>query len=455
MMEVIVVFDIGKTNKKVLLFDKQLKLVFQQEHKFNCITDDEDFECDDIEKIESWMKDTLTSLNKKYEVKAVNFSTYGATLMYLNNEGKRLTPAYNYLKPMPEGITGPLYESYGGVAEFSRRTASPALDMLNSGLQALWLKKTKPEIFKQVEYILHFPQYLCHTLTGKVFSEYTSIGCHTALWDYDNMKYHQWCVDEELKLPEPVANETLVDAELNGLNYKCGIGIHDSSASLAPYILASKEKFVLISTGTWCINMNPFNFEPLTMDQLESDCLSFMSINRQPVKSSRLFMGHIHDVNTERLNAYFEVDPNRYKTVCCDQDVLDELDHKFGHKRHFFKEGVPSDFTDIEADLQVFDSFEEAYHKLMLDLTDVECEALSLVLTDEVKNIYVSGGFARNEIYVRQMATTFPDKTVYTSEIDNSSALGAALVVWNAISDDLPSLDLGLKRWEGFAITTK
>jgi len=65
--------------------------------------------------------------------------------MYLDRQGNPLTPVYNYLKPMPEGIVEDLYESHGGIDEFCRKTASPALGMLNSGLQALWLKKTRPE----------------------------------------------------------------------------------------------------------------------------------------------------------------------------------------------------------------------------------------------------------------------------------------------------------------------
>lgn len=454
MKKVIVTFDIGKTNKKVLLFDESLNLVYQNEEKFDTITDDDGFECDDIVKIEDWIKDTINALveGSEYDVKAVNFSTYGATLVYLDAEGKRLTPVYNYLKPMPEGITGPFYERYGGKMEFSRQTASPPLDMLNSGLQALWLKHKKPDVFAKTEHILHFPQYLCQFLSGKIFSEYTSIGCHTALWNFDRMNYHPWCKDEGLKLPEPVANETLVNIPVNGTTVKCGIGIHDSSASLAPYIMASKEKFVLISTGTWCINMNPFNFEPLTMDQLENDCLSFLSINRQPVKSSRLFMGHIHDVNTQRLNEWFGMDPNAYKTIGCHSEVLEKIKHQYGDERFFFKQGVPADYADREADLSVFDSFSEAYHKLMLDLTDLECEAISRILTgsDGIKNMYISGGFARNEIFVRQMATCFPGITVYTSEIDNTSALGAATVVWDAMDGGLPQLDLGLKLWQPF-----
>jgi sugar (pentulose or hexulose) kinase len=55
--EVIAIFDIGKTNKKFLLFDKKLKIVHEAEEKFEEIKDDDGFACDDIEKIENWMKD--------------------------------------------------------------------------------------------------------------------------------------------------------------------------------------------------------------------------------------------------------------------------------------------------------------------------------------------------------------------------------------------------------------
>ena len=65
-------------------------------------------------------------------------------------------------------------------------------------------------------------------------------------------------------------------------NVKVGIGIHDSSSSLAPYILGSEHPFILISTGTWCINMNPYNEDPLTAEQLEADCLCFLSVSQKP-----------------------------------------------------------------------------------------------------------------------------------------------------------------------------
>jgi hypothetical protein len=50
---------------------------------------------------------------------------------------------------------------------------------------------------------------------------------------------------------------------------KIGVGIHDSSSALLPYILSKKEPFLLLSTGTWSISLNPFNDESLTDEDIE------------------------------------------------------------------------------------------------------------------------------------------------------------------------------------------
>ena len=86
--------------------------------------------------------------------------------------------------------------------------------MLNSGLQALWLKKMKPDVYGKVHSVLHFPQYLSYYFTGKIASEYTSIGCHTAMWDFDHMKYHKWLNDEAILLPPPIDNATTFDVQI-------------------------------------------------------------------------------------------------------------------------------------------------------------------------------------------------------------------------------------------------
>ncbi len=448
--EVIAVYDIGKTNKKLLLFNKELELVFEEEQVFDELTDEDGFACDDIGKIETWMKTSLDRLfaNDHFLVKAANITTYGASLVYLDGSGERLTPVYNYLKPMPEGVLNGFYETCGGMDEFSRKTASPAMGMLNSGLQILWLKKTRPGVFSKVKHILHLPQYLACCLTGKITTEYTSIGCHTAMWDFDQHRYHQWVTNEGISLPEPVANDTLFET-VGGINKTmCGIGIHDSSSSLVPYLKGDDQEFILLSTGTWGIFMNPFNDEMLTAEQLKRDTLCYMSVKQSQVKSSRLFMGYMHEVNARRLTDHFGVVPDSYKEVKANRAVLSKLEERFNGKRLFFAGGVPETFVDELTDLHLFDTFEEAYHQLMKDITSLAMDSVKLVISrkDKTSGIYISGGFARNDLFVSLMAKYMPEKKVYTSEIDNSTALGAAMVIYEKVfRHPLPATDLGLK----------
>ena len=441
---VIAIFDIGKTNKKLILFNENLKIVSEMEQKFPEITDDDGFECDDIEHIEQWVKQSLTGLvnSEKYDLKSVNFTTYGATLVYLDENGKRLTPVYNYLKPIDEKIPENLYKRYGGRDEFCRRTASPALGMLNSGLQPLWLKSAKPDVFAKIKHILHFPQYFSYLITGRIYAEHTSIGCHTALWDFDNMNYHPWVRVQGLNLPDPVPVNTLNEAIIEGKKIQIGVGIHDSSASLAPYFSGSNGNFILISTGTWCINMNPFNTEILTADQLDKDCLCYMSINRQPVKSSRLFLGHLHEIILKRICDHFKKSEEYYKKIKVDNNSSAVLRSKHKDKKVFFQSGPYSRDLKDYIDMYEFGTFEEAYHQLMNELGDLTIEAINLVLptNDETTNIYITGGFSKNELFQNQIARAYPNKSVFTSEVANGSALGAALV----ISGSAPDLNLGL-----------
>ena len=449
--EIIAIFDIGKTNKKLLLFNKDLELLSEAEEKFPLMKDEDGFECDNIELIENWIKRKIYDLvrSEEHNLTGLNFATYGATLVYLDGQGKRLTPVYNYLKPVNGSIPDALYEKYGGKEEFCRNTASPALGMLNSGIQALWLKKTKPEVFSKVRHILHFPQYLSYLFTGEIVSEHTSVGCHTALWDFDKKEYHKWVRDENLPLPEPVPVTHLCEINNNGKKIKVGTGIHDSSASLAPYFSGSTGKFVLISTGTWCINMNPFNSDKLTQEELARDCLCYMSINGEPVKSSRLFLGHFHDEAIKHMSFYFKIHENSFRLVKPDTRLMNKLMTKFQDERVFIthENGMP--VLKEYPDLFVFDNFIEGYHLLMVELADLAVESINLVIpeTDDIEFIYITGGFSKNPLFLKLMASSFPEKRVFTSEIANATALGAATITVNAIyQDDLKVPDLGLSE---------
>jgi sugar (pentulose or hexulose) kinase len=258
------------------------------------------------------------------------------------------------------------------------------------------------------------------------------------------MDYHPWTKVQNLNLPSPVPVETITEVDIDGRKIVVGIGIHDSSSSLAPYFSGSGGKFLLISTGTWCINMNPFNTEKLTADQLDKDCLCYMSITRQPVKSSRLFLGHLHETALKQINEHFGRSEDFYKRVRADNQLSMLLKSKFGGKKVFFQTGPYSRDLKEHIDMYEFSTFDEAYHQLMNELGDLTIEAINLILpeTDDTENIYLAGGFSKNELFQNVISGAYPGKSVYTSEIANGSALGAALVV----SGSKSALNLGLTR---------
>ncbi len=449
--EVLLIFDIGKTNKKVLLFDRKLRLVHEKESRFPEVVDDEGFPCDDAHLLEKWIHEMLHHFlnSESYKVKGVNFSTYGASLVYLDKHGKRITPIYNYLKPLPEHVLDGFFENYGGQEEFSRRCASPLLGMLNSGLQLLWLKRTKPEVYEIMEQVMHLPQYLANLVHGKGVSEHTSIGCHTMMWDFERMEYHPWLNNEGIILPHPIPVSESFPVNMHGCNFEAGIGIHDSSASLAPYILTASEPFILISTGTWCINMNPFNKEPLTVEQLNQDCLCFLGVHGKPVKSSRFFLGRIHDLNVERLEEHFFTGESAYKSVNPGSDAIRELWESGEEGQVFFRNEIPEGLVDLGVDCGQFGFFEEAYSRMMVDLSRQVVQAIGLIraANDTSLHLYITGGFARNPIFRTVISLAFPDKQVFTSEVDNASSLGAALVMSDKIWEGSAShFDLGLRK---------
>lgn len=433
---VIAVFDVGKTNKKLFLFDENYQIVFEKSARFIETVDEDGFPCENLESLRLSVFDSLSEIFrlKEYKVKAVNFSAYGASFVYLDASGKAVTPLYNYLKPYPEELTNAFYATYGGEEKFSTETASPILGSLNSGLQLYRLKHEKPELFKQIKYALHLPQYLSFLLSGQYYSDLTSIGCHTAMWDFTSDRYHEWIQREgiALKLPPVMpANKTL-PALFPGNSYKVGVGLHDSSAAMIPYLVNFNEPFILISTGTWCISLNPFNQSPLTADELKKDCLFYIQYNGKHVKASRLFAGLEHEQQVKRIGAHFNQDTIKFRNIAFDHEMINNLkkNHTQSDSRTFAKESVFA-----TRDLSEFKSDVEAYHQLILDLVSLQVESTELVLKGTaVKRIFVDGGFSKNSVFMNLLAGVFPGIEVFAASMAQASAVGAALCIhkeWN------------------------
>ncbi|MBL0743149.1 FGGY-family carbohydrate kinase [Chryseolinea lacunae] len=448
---VILIFDVGKTNKKILLFDEHYRLVFEDSTHLPETTDEDGMACEDVTLLTQWLRNSFERLLKdtRFAIKAVNFSGYGASFVYLDARGEPVLPLYNYLKPYPEALQKKFYDTYGGEADFSTATASPVLGSLNSGMQLYRIKAENPAKFATIKHALHLPQYLSCILTRKPVSEITSIGCHTNLWDFTSRNYHVWVEREGLaeKFPPIHKSTEVVMTTSNGQTLPIGIGLHDSSAALIPYLANFREPFMLLSTGTWCISLNPFNHKPLTREALAQDGLCYLTYEGLPVKASRLFAGYEHEQQVARMAEHFGLSTSAFTTLEHDAALLDKLRRTGWEARSQRDTLQHSSFADT--DLTSFASPSEAYHALIMNIVVRQRMSSAWVLEDtDVKRIFVDGGFSKNDIYMFLLAASFPAIETFAASVPQASALGAALVMheyWNKTS--LPVDLIGLKYY--------
>ena len=432
MMEVTAIFDIGKTNKKFFLLDSSLKEVYREYIRFDETVDDDGYPCEDLNSLVAWMKNIYKQISSdpQYTVQSLNFSTYGASLVHVDSLGQPVAPFYNYLKPLPEEIKSKFLNKHGGQESFELTTSSPFMGMLNSGLQLYYLKYFKPDLFARIKCSMHFPQYLSSLFSGECVTDYTSLGCHTGLWDMANNRYAKWVTDEKLEqLLCPIVPS---DTHYIKDGVRIGVGIHDSSSALIPYYNANQEPFTLISTGTWSICMNLYNNTGLTSSELEADCLNFLNPKGLSVKASRLFLGK-HLSNTAKLlSDHYGVDYQSYKSLKKPQDFTSKrvgsrqlmFDHsEINPERFGFRNNAAPDFDQ-------FEGYEDAMSQFFDEITDLQITSLKLAIGEsEMENIYVDGGFSSSEIFIRFLADKLPAYKVYSSSFPLGSALGAAVAV--------------------------
>lgn len=456
---VIAIFDIGKTNKKFFLIDEAYSIVLERSAPFDEITDEDGDACDDVQLLTRWVIETLTEVLeiKKFDVKAVNFSAYGASFVYIDEEGKAIAPLYSYLKKYPEQLKNSLYDKYGGAIKISCETASPVLGSLNSGMQLYRIMKEKPEVYKKMKYALHLPQYISYLVTQKACSDITSIGCHTQLWDFQKNGYHQWVKEEGIdkKLAALFASNKAGDFVFGNKKLKTGTGLHDSSAALIPYLTVFTEPFILLSTGTWCISLNPFNETPLTYEELEKDCLCYLEYQGKPVKASRLFAGYEHEQQVKRLAEHFDKPVDYYKKMKYDAAIIIALQKKYQFEVLSEKNRTSGQFSNFsDRKLAAFKNYNTAYHCLMLDIMQEQYQSTRLIIQEPAVNrIFVDGGFSNNSVYMHLLAQAFPQLEVYAASVAQATAMGAALAIhqqWNTLP--VPADMVKLKYYKGAGI---
>ena len=291
----IAVLDVGKTNAKIALVDAGTLEEIAVEKRPNTVLAGPPWPHFDLDGHWRFFLDRLKDLQARYGVDAISITTHGASAVLLHASGALAAPMLDYEHHGPEETAA----AYDALRPDFAETGSPRLGMgLNVGAQLFWQFSTDPGLFDRTAHILTYPQYWAYRLTGVLASDVTSLGCHTDLWNpwtgTPSSLVDRLGIGEKLAPPRrPFDILGAVSPEVaaaTGLSPDTPVscGIHDSNASLLPYLFGREPSFSVVSTGTWVIVMSMGEGRP-ALDPAR-DTLVNVNAFGQPVASAR-FMG--------------------------------------------------------------------------------------------------------------------------------------------------------------------
>lgn len=261
-MSSVAVIDIGKSNAKVVLVDRDSLAEIAVRRMPNRADTSGPYPHHDVEGLWSFILDGLTELAREAAIEAISVTTHGVTVVLLDRDGRLALPVLDYEHDGPDATRA----DYNLVRPDFAETGSPALPVgLNVGPQLFWQQRSFPDGFARTAAILMYPQYWAWRLSGVMANEVTSLGCHTDLWNPHAGDYSS-LVDRMgwRRLFAPIRPaDALLGPLLPEIARRTGLpattpvlcGIHDSNASLLPHLRSRAAPFAVVSTGTWVISM--------------------------------------------------------------------------------------------------------------------------------------------------------------------------------------------------------
>ncbi len=251
----VAVIDIGKTNAKVVLIARDGTELWERRTP-NRVATTGPYPHFETKRLWTFVLDALRELPEAPT--CIVPVTHGACCALIKADGSLALPVLDYEHEGPDSAA----DTYP-MPPFAE-TGSPQLPGgLNVGRQLHWLQGNWPDAFAKTAHILMWPQWWAYQLTGSLASELTSIGCHTDLWNPAAAFPSTLAINQGWAKLLPAfqpAHAVLGQlrpelAEQTGLvgNTPVLNGIHDSNASLLPYL--DKAPCAVLSTGTWVIAM--------------------------------------------------------------------------------------------------------------------------------------------------------------------------------------------------------
>ena len=453
MIPALAVLDIGKTNKKVVIYDDEMRLLAVRRRTIDTVFRD-GLDIEDVENAEKWFLDQLRELSKEFAVRAVAISAHGASLVCIDADGNPSVPPAAYTNEVDEGVHERFWAAMGSSSDIQRRTATAEVrPLINPGKLLWYLKESRPEQFKRTRHILFYPQYFGYRLTGRIAADITYAGCHGYLWDFEKSDWSE--VADKLgirgMLPPrpglpteelgPVSAETAAAAGLSP-DTRVTLGIHDSNSSLIPYLITQDNDFVLNSTGTWCVAMHPVEHVRFEDDELGKMVFYNLSYQGRPIKTSILLGGLEYAAYTDLLTArhgstdssgsdlsvYSEIIKNPRTFIL--PSIVPGSGQFPDSPARIIDEGTEYPIADITSGRRwpkAFDNLQTGFALTNLSVAIQSVAALRRVGLAPGTEVFIEGGFRQNPHYCALLSALLPRNPLFLTALDEATSFGAAL----------------------------
>lgn len=427
-MRHVAVIDIGKTNAKVGVVDAIHGTEIDIATQPNAVLGGPPYPHYDLERLWSFILDALQKHNATYPIDAISVATHGASIVLLDREGNLAAPMLDYEFAGPDDLSA----EYDAMRPDFQETGSPRLPLgLNVGAQIFWQLHRDAGLIDRIDSIVTYPQYWSCRLTGAKNTEMTSLGAHTDLWNPRERRFST--LVRRLGIANKMAPAAIAAkctnllkpeiAALTGLRTGIPVasGIHDSNASLYPYLLGLNGAFAVVSTGTWVISFAVGGQEKTLSP--ERDTLLNVNAFGDPVPSAR-FMG----------GREFDLVMKERRRQACEKDVARVLAEEI--QLYPAVDPLSGPFQDAQAGWSTDESA----------LSDGECHAaasfyLALVTSRCLDLIgaegptIVEGPFSRNDLFMKMLEVATGRVAEGSRVSTTGTGLGAALLVSDSLKN--------------------
>jgi sugar (pentulose or hexulose) kinase len=415
MSQTVAVLDIGKTNAKLALFDEG-RLVWEKSAP-NRILPGPPYPHEDVDGAFAFFLAALREAGRAHRIGAIVPTAHGAAGA-LVGEKDLAAPVMDY----EFGDVEQIEPDYARIRPPFSETLSPKVPAgLNLGRQLAYQKWRCSDLFAAAKHFLPYSQYWAWRLTGVAAAEVTSLAAHTDLWA-PRQGHASSLVKtlgvEHLLPPLRPAFDALGPirpdiAAMTGLAPDTPVycGVHDSNASLLPYLVSRQAPFTVLSTGTWVILM----CVGLSLDHLDprDDTLANVDALGRPTACGRFMGGREYAAiaaggGNPDVSAIARVIGSGAMALPC-----------------FAGQGGPYAASEgaIRGDVDAADrsALATLYCALMSDLMLTRMGA-------GTGDLIVEGTFAKNLVFCEMLGALRPAQRIFAAEDTAGTARGAAMI---------------------------